>query len=64
MAISLASARVNANLTQSEVCDALKIGKTTLVNYEAYKTFPDMERATKIAELYGCSLNDIRWTKE
>ena len=64
MAISLASARVNADLTQAEVCKALKIGKTTLVNYEAYKTFPDMDRAVQIAELYGCGLDDIRWTKE
>lgn len=64
MAISLAAARVNADLTQAEVCKALKIGKTTLVKYEAYKTFPDIDRATQLAELYGCSLNDIKWTRE
>lgn len=62
MAISLAAARVNANLTQIEVCKALKLSKTTLVSYEAYKTFPDIDRATQLAELYGLSLGDIRWT--
>ena len=64
MAISLAAARVNANLTQAEVCAALKIGKTTLVNYESYKTYPDMDRAMKLAELYGCTLGDIKWDNE
>lgn len=64
MAMSLAAARVNAELSQSDVCRVLGIGKNTLVSYEAYKTSPDMDRATKMAELYGCSLNDIRWTKE
>jgi DNA-binding XRE family transcriptional regulator len=64
MAISLASARVNAELTQAQVCEALKIGRNTLVNYEAYKTSPDMERAKQLAELYGLEVTDIRWTKE
>ena len=64
MAISLASARVNAELTQADVCKALKISKTTLVSYEAYKTSPDMDRANQLAELYGCKVTDIRWTKE
>ena len=64
MAMSLAAARVNAKLSQSEVCKALKIGKTTLCNYEAYKTSPDMDRANQMAKLYGCELSDIRWTEE
>lgn len=64
MAMSLAAARVNADLNQSQVCKALNISKTTLVSYEAYKTFPDMDKAKKLAKLYGCSLDDIRWTKE
>ena len=32
--ISIKAARVNANLTQSDVCDALHISKTTLVHWE------------------------------
>lgn len=64
MAMSLAAARVNAELTQDEVCKSLKIGKNTIVSYEAYNTFPSMERAKKLAELYGCELDDIRWTKQ
>lgn len=64
MAISLAAARVNAGLKQSDVCKALNIGKNTIVSYEAYNTSPDMDRAKQLADLYGCELADIRWTKE
>lgn len=62
--MSLAAARVNAELTQDEVCKELKIGKNTLSSYEAYRTSPDMDRANQMAKLYGCELSDIRWTKE
>lgn len=64
MAMSLAAARVNAKLTQTQVCEALKIGKNTIVSYEAYKTKPDIERAKQLAELYGCELDDIKWSDE
>lgn len=61
MAMSLAAARVNAKLTQSQVCEALNMSKTTLSSYEAYRTSPDMERAEQLAALYGCELSDIKW---
>lgn len=64
MAMSLAAARVNAKLTQSQVCEALNMSKTTLSSYEAYRTSPDMDRANQLATLYGCELNDIKWSEE
>ena len=64
MAMNLAAARVNANLSRSQVCEALGINENTLANYELYKTKPDIDRAIQIAELYGCELNDIKWTDE
>ena len=64
MAISLAAARVNAEMSQEQVCKTLSIAKNTLVNYENYKTKPDIERAQKLAELYGCELDDIKWQKD
>lgn len=64
MAISLAAARVNAKLTKKEVCEALNIHPNTLDNYEAYKTKPDIERAIQFTELYGCGLDDIKWSDE
>ena len=62
MAISLKAARVNAGLTQSFVCDALNISKTTITNYELYRTKPDIETAKKLAELYGMTVDDIIWS--
>lgn len=35
--ISLAAARVNAGLTQSDVAQMLKVGKQTIVNWEKGK---------------------------
>lgn len=64
MKMSLAAARVNAELTQSQVCKVLKIGKNTLCSYEAYNTKPDIDKAQELASLYGCELDDIKWSKE
>ena len=61
--MSLAAARVNAKLTQSQVCETLNMSKTTLSNYESYKTSPDMDRAKQLADLYGCDLSDIKWSE-
>ena len=59
MAIKLKAARVNAGLTQEQASSALGIGKSTLVNYEKYRTKPDIEMAKKIASLYGVTVDDI-----
>lgn len=59
MQIKLKAARVNAGYTQSEAADLLNIGRTTIQNYESYKTKPSIELATKMAELYGLTVNDI-----
>lgn len=59
MPITLKASRVNAGLTQKEVCKVLKISKTTLTNYELYRTKPDIETSKKLAELYGMSVDDI-----
>lgn len=59
MAITLKAARVNAGLTQKEAAKRLKISKGTVASYEMYKTKPDVERAKKIADLYGLTVDDI-----
>jgi transcriptional regulator with XRE-family HTH domain len=64
MAMILAAARVNARLTQEEVCKALGMHKNTLASYEAYKTKPDIDRAKQLAALYGCELDDIKWSED
>lgn len=62
MPILLKAARVNAGLTQEEVVKKLKMSKTTLVNYEKYRSKPDIETAQKLAALYGTSIDNIIWT--
>jgi len=51
--ISLASARINANLTQQEVADKMHISKQTLVNWEKYRTEPSVTQADELIKLYN-----------
>ena len=64
MAMNLTASRVNANLTRIQVAKELKININTLANYERYKTKPDIDTAKKLAKLYGCSIDDIKWSEE
>ena len=59
MKITMKAARVNAGLTQGEVCAELGINKGTLISYEKYRTIPDIAIAKAMAKLYGLSVNDI-----
>lgn len=59
--ITLAAARKNAELTQKQVCDALNISKTTLVNYEKGRTIPDVKVGGELAKLYGISTDNIKF---
>lgn len=59
MKITLKAARVNKGMTQSDVAGKLGITKGTLVNYEKYRTIPDIETAKAMASLYDVSVNDI-----
>ena len=59
MKITVKAARVNAGLTQAEVCAKLGINKGTLISYEKYRTIPDIAIAKAMASLYGQSVNDI-----
>ena len=59
MAMTLKAARVNAGFVQAEAARRLNISKSTLANYEKYKTIPDMEMGKRIAELYGLSVDNI-----
>ncbi len=59
MAITMKAARVNANLTQREAANALKISKNTLLNYELGRSIPKVDMARKMAALYGLAVSDI-----
>lgn len=57
--ISLAAARVNAELTQEEVAKKMKISKNTLVNWEKGKAEPTVSQGRLLAMLYKIPLDNI-----
>jgi transcriptional regulator with XRE-family HTH domain len=61
MEITLKAARVNAGLTQIQVADRVGTTKNTISNYERGITIPDMEMGMKLAAVYGCTVNDLKF---
>lgn len=59
MKIKLKALRVNAELTQQEAAEKLGITKRTLQKWEDYETSPTGVQLSRIANLYGCTLDDI-----
>lgn len=57
--ISLAAARVNANLTQDDVAKKLKITKNTLVAWEKGISEPKVTQACELSKLYNMPLDCI-----
>lgn len=51
--ISLAAARVNAELTQQDVADKLHVSKQTIINWEKGKSEPSASQADMLSELYN-----------
>lgn len=57
--ISLAAARVNANLTQQEVAEKMHIGKQTLVSWEKGNTEPKTSQIRILSEIYNIPIDNI-----
>jgi len=57
--ISLAAARVNANLTQEEVAKALNVGKQTILSWEKGKSEPKMSQCRMLSDLYNIPIDNI-----
>lgn len=51
--ISLAAARVNADLTQAEVAQKLHVSAQTILNWEKGKTGPTQVQAQELSAIYG-----------
>ena len=58
--ISLKAARVNANLTQTEVAETMHITRETLRNWENKITCPSKVQYDKLLELYNVPYNSIK----
>ena len=59
--ISLASARVNAELTQKEAANKLNVSNKTLSNWENGTSFPNAEQIASICSLYGIPYDNIKF---
>ena len=57
--ITLKAARVNKNIKQKDAAKLMGIGLSTLQNYEAGKTFPDVPVIKRIEKLYDVEYKDI-----
>lgn len=57
--ISLAAARVNANLTQADIAERMHITKQTVCNWENGKSAPSILQARELSELYKIPLDYI-----
>lgn len=56
---TLKAIRINLGLTQSEMAEKLDVAKETYMNYENYKTYPDVNIVKKIINLSNVDFNDI-----
>lgn len=59
--ISLAAARVNANLSQSEAAKKLNVGAKTLWMWENGLAVPRADKIDAICELYGIPYDYINF---
>ena len=57
--ISLAAARVNAQMTQEEVAKKMNVSKNTVVNWEKGKTEPSISQSKQISKIYKIPLDYI-----
>ena len=53
------NARLNANLTQEQVAEALRVSRQTISNWENEKTYPDIISVVKMSDLYHISLDHL-----
>jgi DNA-binding XRE family transcriptional regulator len=59
MQVSLAAARVNAKLTQTEVSEKIGVTQGTLVRWETGDKYPPVPVFKALCNLYGCKMDDI-----
>jgi len=58
--LSLAAARVNADLTQKEAAEKLQISVSTLRSYEVGNYSPNWNVVKRMSELYGIPINFLK----
>ena len=57
--ISLAAARVNAEMTQEDVAREMHVSKNTVVNWEKGKSEPTISQSRELSKFYNMPLEYI-----
>ena len=57
--ISLAAARVNAQMTQEDVAKRLRVGKRTIINWEKGISIPSFADINMLSQIYGIPVDNI-----
>lgn len=57
--ITLAAARVNKGLTQSQVAAIMHVSKSTIINWEKCKIIPKPAQFEMMCRIYGVDRDDI-----
>lgn len=61
--MSLAAARVNANLTQKELAERCGVCESTVIAWEAGRRYPSLKKLGQLEHALGVSLSFIRFGK-
>lgn len=57
--MSFYSARIKAGFTQTEAARRLKINQSTVSYWESGKKHPRTPMLVRMAELYGCTIDEL-----
>ena len=57
--ISLAAARVNAEMTQDKVAKKMNVSKQTIINWEKGRVIPGVPEIAMLSQLYGIPQDNI-----
>lgn len=61
--ISLAAARVNAEMKQEEAAKIMGVDRSTIRRWEKGNKIPDYDETKKLAQIYGLPLDNIFFGK-
>ena len=53
------NARTQANLTQQQVADVLKLDRTAIAHYEMGDSTPSLKNISKICKLFNVSVEEL-----
>ena len=57
--MSFLSARTKAGLSQAAVAEKLGVSAAAVCQWETGKTMPDSRKLPQIAELFGCTVDEL-----